>query len=183
MKYKPKSNTPIPSKMQRGFTILEVIIVLVIAAIIMIAVFLVVPQLQNSQKNNRIRNDASRVLAAFIQHTQTGPILNTAGTLPLGIGTYTLNTAQLSWLKDILGPLKAPDGNYYIANYKNLLSLPTFGILSNSYDEPRDMLVVTQACGSIAVQASSTASTAVYSVTFYQYQANGSAGSGCIDNQ
>jgi len=50
-----------------GFTIIEVIIVLVIAAIIMLAVFLVVPQLQRTQRNSRRQNDARRVQSAAEQ--------------------------------------------------------------------------------------------------------------------
>jgi len=50
-----------------GFTIIEVIIVLVIAAIIMLAVFLVVPQLQRTQRNSRRQSDARRALTAAEQ--------------------------------------------------------------------------------------------------------------------
>jgi prepilin-type N-terminal cleavage/methylation domain-containing protein len=52
----------------RGFTIIEVIIVLVIGATIMIAVFVVVPQLQQSARNNQRRRDAQRVLTAVRQY-------------------------------------------------------------------------------------------------------------------
>lgn len=165
----------IKRKMQRGFTILEVIIVLVIAAIVMLAVFLVVPQLQNSQKNSRIRDDARRVLAAFIQQTQTGPIMTNT--------SYPLNGSSPLWLNGIIGPLRAPNGTYYNATYRNAIPNLALPGLSDFYDLAHKMLVVTQACGSIAAQPTATTSTAVYSVTFYQYQANGSAGSGCIDNQ
>jgi prepilin-type N-terminal cleavage/methylation domain-containing protein len=55
----------------RGFTIIEVIIVLVISAVIMIAVFVVVPQLQRSARNNQRRNDIQRVLVAARQYYST----------------------------------------------------------------------------------------------------------------
>lgn len=53
---------------KKGFTIIEVVIVLVIGAIIMLMVFLVVPQLQRSQRDSRRQNDARRFLAAAEQY-------------------------------------------------------------------------------------------------------------------
>lgn len=47
-----------------GFTIIEVLIVLAIAGLIMLIVFLAVPQLRRSQQNTQIRNEASRILTA-----------------------------------------------------------------------------------------------------------------------
>ena len=55
----------------KGFTIIEVIIVLVIGAVIMLAVFLVVPQLQVNARNNQRRNDIQRVLVAARQYYTT----------------------------------------------------------------------------------------------------------------
>jgi prepilin-type N-terminal cleavage/methylation domain-containing protein len=55
----------------KGFTIIEVIIVLVIGAVIMLAVFLVIPQLQVNARNNQRRNDIQRVLVAARQYYTT----------------------------------------------------------------------------------------------------------------
>jgi prepilin-type N-terminal cleavage/methylation domain-containing protein len=63
--------------MLKGFTIIEVIIVLVIGAIIMIAVFLVVPQLQQSARNNQRRSDASQLLLAMRKLWDEGKITTT----------------------------------------------------------------------------------------------------------
>ena len=64
----------------RGFTIIEIIIVLVIGAVIMLAVFLVVPQLQLTQRNSRRRSDAQRILVAARQCVDSGQCnTNTAG--------------------------------------------------------------------------------------------------------
>ena len=52
---------------KEGFTIIEVIIVLVIAAVIMLAVFLVVPQLQRSAANTTFQNNARSALTAAQQ--------------------------------------------------------------------------------------------------------------------
>lgn len=47
---------------QQGFTIIEVMIVLVIAAVILLIVFLAVPALQRNSRNTQIRSDASNIL-------------------------------------------------------------------------------------------------------------------------
>ncbi len=62
------SKGKVSSKIQQGFTIIEVIIVLVIAAIIMLAVFLVVPQLQRTQRNNRTQTVARQAFAGAEQY-------------------------------------------------------------------------------------------------------------------
>jgi len=64
-----------------GFTIIEVIIVLVIAAIIMLAVFLVVPQLQRTQRNSRAQTVGRNTLAAAEQYAaNNGGTYSTTGT-------------------------------------------------------------------------------------------------------
>ena len=57
---------------EKGFTIIEVIIVLVIGAIIMLAVFLVVPQLQRQSRESQQRQIAQRVLVAGRQIYDSG---------------------------------------------------------------------------------------------------------------
>lgn len=104
-------------KAKDGFTIIEVIIVLVIAAIIMLAVFLVVPQLQRTQRNSRRQNDARRVLAAGEQFaanssgfypTQTGA--------PTGIDTAcsaSVNTTNCAPIANITGDVTSPANAVY----------------------------------------------------------------------
>ncbi len=52
-----------------GFTIIEVLIVLAIAALILLVVFLAVPALQRSQRNSARKNDAARVAASVVEYT------------------------------------------------------------------------------------------------------------------
>lgn len=52
-------------KNQQGFTIIEVMIVLAIAALILVIVFLAVPALQRSSRNTQRDTDASNALAAL----------------------------------------------------------------------------------------------------------------------
>lgn len=81
-----------------GFTIIEVLIVLAIAGLIMVIVFLAVPSLQRSQRNNARKNDAARIGTAaddFVSNNNGTPpiaknaqeILNDAGKM----GEYDLS--------------------------------------------------------------------------------------------
>ncbi|MBI2007837.1 prepilin-type N-terminal cleavage/methylation domain-containing protein [Candidatus Saccharibacteria bacterium] len=64
----------------KGFTIIEVLIVLAIAGLILAIVFLAVPALQRNSRNTGIRSDAASVLAAVNDF-----IANNQGVLPTGI--------------------------------------------------------------------------------------------------
>jgi prepilin-type N-terminal cleavage/methylation domain-containing protein len=75
----------------KGFTIIEVMIVLVIAGLILLIVFLAVPALQRNARNTSRKNDVSSILAAVTEF-----IDNNNGTVPTA-GTwanpsYTFNT-------------------------------------------------------------------------------------------
>ena len=48
-------------KSQKGFTIIEVMIVLAIAGLILVMVLIAIPQLQRNQRNTARQNDASRL--------------------------------------------------------------------------------------------------------------------------
>lgn len=65
------------SENQRGFTIIEVMIVLAIAALILVIVFLAVPALQRSSRNTQRKTDASNELAALSDY-----VSNNNGQLP-----------------------------------------------------------------------------------------------------
>ena len=53
------------TKNKKGFTIIEVVLVLAIAGLIFLMVFIALPALQRSQRNTRRRQDMSRILSAF----------------------------------------------------------------------------------------------------------------------
>lgn len=65
--------------MPKGFTIIEIIIVLVIGAVIMLAVFLVVPQLQRSARNSQRQRDASAMLIAASNYKESGQTIPSGG--------------------------------------------------------------------------------------------------------
>ncbi len=97
-----RSKGRVAIKIQQGFTIIEVIIVLVIAAIIMLAVFLVVPQLQRTQRNSRAQAISRQISSAAITYrTQQG----TYPTCAAG--------ATCTDITNITGTLKSPAGTDY----------------------------------------------------------------------
>ncbi|MCA9347877.1 type II secretion system protein [Candidatus Saccharibacteria bacterium] len=53
------------NKDNKGFTIIEVLIVLAIAGLIMLIVFLAIPALQRSQRNTQRKSDASAIVTAI----------------------------------------------------------------------------------------------------------------------
>ncbi len=82
------------SKSKKGFTIIEVVIVLVIGAIIMLMVFLVVPALQRSQRDARRQSDARRFLAAAEQYA-----VNNSGSYPPA-DTAGVDSVITNYIKD-----------------------------------------------------------------------------------
>jgi prepilin-type N-terminal cleavage/methylation domain-containing protein len=67
-------------KLTKGFTIIEVLIVLTIAGLILAIVFLAVPALQRNSRNTAIRSDAASILAGVNDY-----IANNQGSLPTAL--------------------------------------------------------------------------------------------------
>ena len=67
------------AKTKKGFTIIEVVLVLAIAGLIFLMVFIALPALQRSQRNTQREDDISRVLTAANNY-QT----NNSGKIPFG---------------------------------------------------------------------------------------------------
>ena len=100
---------------KEGFTIIEVIIVLVIGAVIMLAVFLVVPQLQRTQRNSNRQNSARRVFTAAEQvngNTGAYPVTVTVGTLTANCtGTLAASGTTCTPITSITGDVNTATGN------------------------------------------------------------------------
>ena len=98
----------------KGFTIIEVIIVLVIGAVIMLAVFVVVPQLQRASRESQQRQIAQRVLVAARQLSSSGEcILQNLGSAyaktDVQNGRLNSNTANCTrGIDTVTGPIKNP---------------------------------------------------------------------------
>ena len=56
------------TKNKKGFTIIEVVLVLAIAGLIFLMVFIALPALQRSQRNTRRRSDMARILSTFTEY-------------------------------------------------------------------------------------------------------------------
>jgi prepilin-type N-terminal cleavage/methylation domain-containing protein len=75
---------------KKGFTIIEVVLVLAIAGLIFLMVFIALPALQRSQRNTRRRQDMARILSAFndYQANNNGKMPDGTGKLELFIPKY-----------------------------------------------------------------------------------------------
>ena len=91
------------TKNQKGFTIIEVLIVLAIAGAIMLIVFLAVPALQRNSRNTRRRNDVQRYAAAVTEWANN----RTNGNLPAVAADLTTTSTGVNALAN-LGYLTAP---------------------------------------------------------------------------
>lgn len=83
------------TKSQKGFTIIEVLIVLAIAGLILLIVFLAVPALQRNSRNTQRKDDVSRVLGAAqeVINNNNGSIAGlTQANLNTAVGTYAYYT-------------------------------------------------------------------------------------------
>lgn len=69
---------------QKGFTIIEILIVLAIAGLILLVVFLAVPALQRNSRNTQRKNDVSALLGGVSEY-----ISNNGGQLPSSVSQVT----------------------------------------------------------------------------------------------
>lgn len=143
----------IKNQTKKGFTIIEVVLVLAIAGLIFLMVFLALPALQRSQRDTTRKNDASRLRAALndYQASNRGR-LNLTGSAG---GTNTAPTAGAT--------ATATVANFYATN---LLANNT------SFNDPSsgDFYVVT------AMEQNRTAPTEVGQMFFYTRSACGDNG-------
>ena len=82
------------NRTKKGFTIIEVVLVLAIAGLIFLMVFIALPQLQKSQRDTQRRNDIARVVTALTQY-QT----NNNGKLPISKGYVTCDSDKAANIK------------------------------------------------------------------------------------
>lgn len=77
------------NKNKKGFTIIEVVLVLAIAGLIFLMVFIALPALQSSQRNTQRENDLDRILTSVTEYST-----NNSGRLPftLSAGSLTLDS-------------------------------------------------------------------------------------------
>jgi len=85
---------------KKGFTIIEVVLVLAIAGLIFLMVFIALPALQQAQRNTQRENDLSRFLTAVtdFQSNNNGqlPFTNTSNATGIGVMTGANTIALLA---------------------------------------------------------------------------------------
>ena len=74
---------------RKGFTIIEVVLVLAIAGLIFLMVFIALPALQRSQRNTQRKNDLSRIATAAVSYAS-----NNNGKTPFEICSGIFNNAS-----------------------------------------------------------------------------------------
>ena len=84
---------------KKGFTIIEVVLVLAIAGLIFMMVFIALPALQRSQRDQQRSNDVSRVQTALNQYQSNNRgAIPTKGTYIPGHANQTSNNDTASWV-------------------------------------------------------------------------------------
>lgn len=86
-----------PNQTKKGFTIIEVVLVLAIAGLIFLMVFIALPALQRNQRDTQRRQDVSRVVTQ-VNNFQT----NNNGNVPTGnkVNTFVNNYLKKDEFKD-----------------------------------------------------------------------------------
>lgn len=96
---------------EKGFTIIEVVLVLAIAGLIFMMVFLALPALQRSQRDTQRKTDLSRAITAVTNYTSAN-----RGNLPTSWATFT--TQYLTTGGDtFIDPSGANSGNPSATTY------------------------------------------------------------------
>lgn len=101
------------TQQKKGFTIIEVVLVLAIAGLIFLMVFIALPALQRGQRDTQRRDDVSTFIS---QLTQYGT--NNRGGVPAETALASFKTNYLKWAADDSGDFNDPKtGIGYIINY------------------------------------------------------------------
>lgn len=91
---------------EKGFTIIEVVLVLAIAALIFLMVFIALPALQRSQRDTQRKNDLSRAITAVNNYQS-----NNRGAVPSNQARW--NDLKNSYLKAGDDTFTDPNGTAY----------------------------------------------------------------------
>lgn len=98
------------TQQKKGFTIIEVVLVLAIAGLIFLMVFIALPALQRGQRDNQRRDDIARVASQLTSYST-----NNRGELPASLDNPTANFLN-NYMKADAGEFKDPkSGEAYTA--------------------------------------------------------------------
>ncbi len=103
-------------KQKQGFTIIEVVLVLAIAALIFLMVFMALPALQRSQRDTQRKNDMGRLKTAIDSYKA-----NNRGRLPTELTSssqpFSSFSFGINYMKADQGEFNDPDGSPYLVRY------------------------------------------------------------------
>ena len=129
---------------EKGFTIIEVVLVLAIAGLIFLMVFIALPALQRSQRDTQRKNDMSRVQTQLnsFQSNNRGQLPADSGTNSWGTqdsaGTATPPTSLLArYLRSGGDEFRDPSGKPYTFTTAALPATPTSDATDNSVQTVR----------------------------------------------
>lgn len=164
---------------QKGFTIIEVLIVLAIAGLIMLVVFLAVPALQRNSRNTQRKNDVSVVLGAISEYN----------TLKNGKMPVVWDSTDLEFQNaaaDAAGTGVAPKLGYYTSGTDIIFANSNAAVpLSNPITsvESAAMYVRTGAkCNATATNVGGTGATSRSIAVVYVIEKSGGSASVCQES-
>jgi prepilin-type N-terminal cleavage/methylation domain-containing protein len=101
---------------EKGFTIIEVVLVLAIAGLIFLMVFIALPALQRGQRDTQRRDDVSRFISQLNSYAT-----NNRGSIPSTSNQLTtFKTTYLKWTSGEDGEFKDPQtGVGYVINFES----------------------------------------------------------------
>jgi prepilin-type N-terminal cleavage/methylation domain-containing protein len=169
-------------KNNKGFTIIEVMIVLAIAALILIIVLLAVPALQRNAKNTTIKNDASTVAGAVTEYesNNNGQVPVLASQLSAGQPAYISYTGGNAAVKAVVS------GNTLVSAIGTIANPATESQLASALTVPNTILLAPgEQCADItqgAIQGAPTPDNASVSVYYVIDESGGWFPGGCIQS-
>ena len=158
----------------KGFTLLELIIVIVVASVIMLIVFLAIAQLQRSQRNIRVKDQANKISTALYQQFSGKDVSNTY----FPVNATTNSNAANSWLDNTIGLNKAPNGsNYSEIFYRRGVTNAT--VVSNVDSINTIAIAQYRACNGNTITSPDTSKNTI-AILYYQETAFGGS-TGCLE--
>jgi prepilin-type N-terminal cleavage/methylation domain-containing protein len=147
----------IRKRKEKGFTLIEVMIVLAIAGLILLVVFLAVPALQRNARNTQRREDVGNMLSAVSEY-----ISNNNGSLPAGV-TGSGNTANVGASGTNQVPVSL--GYYtYSATNISVSTQASYGTTNNTTDDTIVILTAAKCNGNNPEGGSSRSIAVVYTL-------------------
>ena len=113
---------------KKGFTIIEVVLVLAIAGLIFLMVFVALPALQRSQRDTARRNDLARVDTSLVQYQTNNQGTNGGSNLPVD-GAFAASEEN-----EFAEDCKNDSACSFVRNYMN--SGTSDNIATNTFQDP-----------------------------------------------